>query len=367
MKQKDIESLIDRWRGDGVVTSEQANYMLQDLKESTLEQSGKKLITIISLVGAAALTAGMLLIIASNWTYLGKTFQLLLALLLPVVPLSIAYYMVEVRQSKSVLSRVANVFGVGLIGGALAIIGQIYHLEAGYTTLMLFWLLLSLPFVFVFRRPENVGISAVLAGFAIFTWVIEALEVLENWWWDTQSFTITLTVALAAYCLILYIIGKSLRNSAVWGSGARVLRLLSASVGTVTLFVTTFEFYARIVTDSGYRDSGWIPLSIMFNLIFIGFLIFVLVQAIKYQEERLVYGAVRMMFIYLIVKYFTLFSGMLDTGLLFVVGGVLFVAGGWYLEKNKRKLAIFVQNTEAVAYKSNSDFTPQNLNQRDYE
>ncbi|MCB9819564.1 DUF2157 domain-containing protein [Candidatus Nomurabacteria bacterium] len=364
MKQKDIEGLISRWQGNGVVTPEQANYMLQDLKTSTSEQSGKKLITIVSLVGAAVLTAGVLLIIASNWTYLGKTVQLLLALLLPVIPLSVAYYMVEVRQSESVLSRVANVFGVGLIGGALSLIGQIYHLESGYTTLMFFWLLLSMPFIFVFRRPENVGISSVLGGLAIFTCIIEWFD---DWWLDEQSFTITITVVFAAYCLLLYLVGKSLRNSVVWGSGAGVLRLLSASVATVTLFVTTFEFYARLVTDSGYRESGWIPLSIVFNLFFIGFLVFVLVQAIKYQEERLVYGAVRMMFIYVIVKYFTLFSGILDTGLLFVVGGIMFIAGAWYLEKNKQKLMVLMQNTEPPTSNIDSGFSPQNVNRQDYE
>ena len=107
--------------------------------------------------------------------------------------------------------------------------------------------------------------------------------------------------------------------------------------------MTTFEFYARLVTDTSYRGSEWVPLSIIFNLLFIGFLVFVLVQAIKYQEERLVYGAVRMMFIYVIVKYYTLFSGILDTGLLFVVGGIIFIAGAWYLEKNKQKLMMLVK------------------------
>jgi uncharacterized membrane protein len=367
MKQKDIECLISKWQGAGVVSPEQANYMLQDLKTSTSEQSGKKFVTIISLVGAAVLTAGVLLIIASNWSYLGKAVQLLLALLLPIVPLSIAYYMVEIKQSQSVLSRVANVFGVGLIGGALSIIGQIYHLESGYTTLMFFWVLLSLPFVFVFKREENVGISAVLVGVAIFTWIMETFE---RWWRDEQSFAITLTVAFLVYSIALYVLGKLLRNSTVWGSGARILRLMSASVGTVVLFVTTFEFYARIITDAGYRDSGWIPLSIIFNLLFIGFLVFVLIQAIKYQEERLVYGVVRAMFIYLIVKYFTLFSGILSTGILFVIGGIIFIAGAWYLEKNKKGLMVFMQHTESmpsVVMNEGPSLPPQDENQRDYE
>jgi uncharacterized membrane protein len=363
MKQKDVEGYINKWQENGVVTSEQASYMRQDLNTATAEQSGKKLITIISLVGAAVLTAGVLLVISSNWSFLGKPIQLLLALLLPVVPLSIAYFMVEVKQSTSILSRVANVFGVGLIGGALAIIGQIYNLESGYLTLMLFWLILSLPFIFVFRRPENVGISAVLAGLVLVAWVIETL----SWWSDEQAFVITLTIVLLAYCLTLYSVGRFFRNSTVWGSGARILRLMSASIGTVTLFVTTFEFYARIVTHSGYRGTDWILLSIVLNLLFIGFLVFVLVQAIKYQEERLVYGVVRMMFIYLILKYFTLFSGMFDTGVLFIIGGTLFILGAWFLEKNKHRLLALVKNDEGSIINNNSGFMPQSVTKQEYE
>jgi uncharacterized membrane protein len=365
VKQKDIENLISKWQGEGVVTPEQVNYMLQDLKTSTSEQSGKKLITIISSIGVTVLIAGVLLIISSNWSYLGKPLQLLLALLLPIIPLCIAYYMTEVRQSKSMLPRVTGVFGVGLIGGALSIIGQIYHLETGYTMLMLLWFILSLPFVFVFRRSENVGISAVLTGLAIFTGIFEWYE---NWWRHEESIVITLTVAFAIYCLSLYFTGRLLNKSTVWGSSARVLMFLGISVGTLTLFVTTFEFYARFMTDStSYGDLEWVPLSILFNIFFIAFLFFVLVQAIKHQEERLVYGAVRMMFIYIIVKYFTLFSEILDTGLLFVGGGVIFIAGAWYLEKNKKGLMRLVQSNERIALNNDSAFIAQNVNNKDYE
>lgn len=342
MKQENIEGLIKKWQGAGMISPEQANYMLQDVKTSSTELSGKKFVTVISLIGASVLTAGILLIIASNWSYLGKPLQLLLALLLPIVPLSIAYYMVEVKRSETILSRVANVFGVGLIGGSLAIIDQIYHLEATYTTLLLLWLILSLPFVFVFVRSENVGISATLGGLTIFAFI---MEMLEDWFVNEQTAVVTITTLLLMYCVCLYTIGKALRNSPVWGKAVRILRLMSASIGSIVLFATTFEFYARAITNSGYRDSGWIPLSIALNLFFIGFLVFVLVQAIKYQEENLVYNTIRMMFLYVIVKYFLLFGKMLDTGLLFIIGGIIFIAGGWYLEKNKHKLMTLMGNT----------------------
>jgi len=359
MKQKDIESLIQKWHEEGSMTAEQATYFLQDIKTTTSEQSGKKFFTIISLIGASVLTAGVLLLIASNWSYLGKTVQLLLALLLPIIPLSIAYYMMAVTQSTSVLSRVANIFGVGLIGGSISIVGQIYNLESGYLTLMILWLALSLPFVLVFRRPENVLISAVLAGLALFAWIFEGFD---RWWQDEQAFAITLTVVFLAYSFFMYAVGKILRGSAVWESGARVLRLLSASVATVVLFLSTFELYARVVTDSSYSSTDWVPLSIVLNLLFIGFLVAVLIQAIKHQEESLVYNVVRMMFIYIIVKYFTLFSGLLDTGVLFILGGILFIAGAWYLEKNKKRLIMLVQNNE-----ESSPFAPHNSSRENYE
>lgn len=362
MKQADFERLIDGWLEANVISPEQAEYMRRDLQTETSEQSGKKFIAIIATLGAAVLVAGVLLVIASNWQALGKPIQLILALLMPVGPLYAAYQLIEVKRNPTILGKVANIFGVGLIGGSLALIGQIYNLESGYTSLLWMWALLSLPFVFVFRRTENVVLTALLVGTATLAAIVEWFD-----WREAQAFVLTLTIAALAYAAFMYLIGTSLRFSPVWSGGARGLRLMSASVASVTLFVTTFEFYARLVTDAGYRSFSWVPLSIIFNLVFIGFMVYVLIKAFRHQEERLAVSVVRTLFIYVIVKYFTLFSDMLDTGILLIFGGVLFIGGAWYLEKNKSRLLALMRDEVAPAPPPENAFAPRLDNDSRYE
>lgn len=333
MKQRDFEQLILRWAEEGIIDATQKQYLLADLQHSTAEQSGKKFVITIATVGATVLVAGVLLLIASNWQFLGKSFQVFLALLMPLFPLMLAYYLSAVKRSQSILVLVANIFGVGLIGASLALIGQIYNLESGYSSLLWWWAVLSTPFVFVFKRAENLVVSAALFGVALMFLYLEMVD--DS---DESAFVLVLTVSALAYAGLLYAIGTILRSSTVWASGARLLRLMSASVASVVLFITTFEFYARLITDVEWNSSGWIPLSILLNITFIAFLLFVLVRAFRAQEERLALSVVRLLFLYVIVKYFTLFSSMLDTGVLLVLGGMLFITGAWYLEKHKIQL-----------------------------
>lgn len=356
MKRTDVANLIEQWETDQVINSQQASYMLADLEQTAAEQSGNKFVVAIAVFGASVLVAGVLLLIASNWNSLGKLPQLGLALLLPILPLTLAYYLSEVKRSRSILVAVANIAGIGLIGGAISLIGQIYNLESGYVTLLWLWTILSLPFVFVLRRAENVVGSAVLLGGALLFTLLEQF----GWWRDEQALVLTLTVGALLYAGTLYSIGAALRHSAVWGKSVRWLRLLSAPVATVTLFVTTFEFYAKTVLDISYRDpsSAWILLSVFLNFFFIGFLVFVLLRAFRYQEERLAFGVIRLLFLYLIVKYFTLFSDMFETGLLLIGGGILFISGAWYFERHKNQLRDVMRQQYPARSKDIVDFQP---------
>lgn len=340
MKSKEFEKLIGKWRDQGTITPEQATYMVSDLQESASEESGKKFIHAVGILGGLALSAGVLLVIASNWEYLGKGIKLVLALLMSIIPLALAYYIVVIKESETIWGRVLNLFGLFLIGGSLAMIGQIYNLESEYTRFLWTWTLLAAPFIFVFRKVENVSFVAVAVGVAGFAWITDAFDSYYN----TQQLFLTMTVAALSYAAIIYILGNAFRSSTVWEESARALRLMSASAATITLFFMTFEFYAREITDSSYDEFGWVPLSIMFNLLFIAFMVFVLMQAFKHQEERVAMSAIRLLGFYLIVKYFTLFSDMLDTGTLMVFGGLLFIGGAWYLEKNKKVLMGMMRN-----------------------
>lgn len=345
MKKREIDQIINRWLEEEKISYEQAQYMLADVAAITSEKSGRKFISTIMYIGATALSLGALLLIASNWSELAKGVKLILALLLPILPLCFAYWQLIVRGENKVLGRAANILSLALVGGSLSLIGQIYHLEAGSNSLLWTWVLLTTPFVFIFQKKENVLFSAVLIGFSILFSLFDFFDKANI---DESTSVLLLTITSLFYAFLLYSIGGALRYASSWLSSGRVMRIFGAGLAATTLFFTTFEFYARIITDSsGYRSSGgeWMPVSIVLNLVFIGFLVFSLVRATKYEEYSFAFSILRLFGLYLLVKYCTLFYSMFDTGLFFMVGGILFIVGGWLLEKNKNTLLLYMKDT----------------------
>jgi uncharacterized membrane protein len=343
MKKEEIKSLITSWLSSDVINKEQAKYMIDDVMNVTSEKSGHKFISAVIYIGATALSMGALLLIASNWSGFSKSFKLILALILPIVPITFAYWQLIVKDKESVLGRAASILGMALVGGSLALIGQIYNLESNMVNFLWTWALLTAPFIFVFRRKENVFFSALLLGPTLFLTIVQFVE---NSLLDVSFGVILMTVVALGYSLFLYLVGSAMRNSAEWLESGQMLRISGASLASITFFIMTFEFYAQSVAGSTYANPGsWEILSVVFNLLFIGYLIFAIVRSIKFEEYSFAFSLVRLFALYLLVKYFTLFYSMFDTGLFFIIGGVLFIAGGLFLEKKKDLLVSYMKGT----------------------
>lgn len=347
MKKKDINALIDCWQQAGQISGEQAAYMKTDVATVTSEKSGHQFISAIMYIGATGLSLGALLLIASNWEGLSRPIKVVLALLLPIIPLCFAYWQLIMKGTTRVLGQAANVFGLALVGGSLAIIGQTYNLESDMVSFLWTWAILTFPFIFVFRRKENVLFSATIIGVASLYALVEYLDATDM---DEGALLLLLTLASLGYAGIMYGIGNMLGTLSSWTETSRLLRLGAASLATITLFITTFNIYAQEITgDSFNNQTNWEVLSFGFNLFFIGFLVFVLLRTIRLEEYSYAFGVVRLFGIYLIVKYITLFYSMLDTGLFFMIGGIIFITGGWFLEKKKSLLLSYMRETHETS------------------
>jgi len=343
MKKEEIKTLIASWLKTNIINQEQATYMIADVTKVTSEKSGNKFISAVMYIGATALSMGALLLIASNWSGFSKSFKLILAILLPIIPITFAYWKIIVEGKESVLGRSASILGMALVGGSLALIGQIYNLESNMVNFLWTWALLTTPFIFVFKKKENVLFSALLLGPTLF-WTI--VQVVENNLVEESFGVILMTAVSLGYSLFLYLVGSAMRNSTEWIESGRMLRISGASLASVTFFIMTFEFYARSIIGGNYRSPGnWEIISVVFNLLFIGYLIFAIARSVKFEEYSFAFSLVRLFALYLLVKYFTLFYSMFDTGLFFIIGGVLFIAGGLFLEKKKDLLVSYMKGT----------------------
>jgi uncharacterized membrane protein len=317
--------------------------MIADVSAVTSEKSGHKFISAIMYIGSTGLSLGALLLIASNWAGLSKVVKLILALLLPILPICFAYWQLNVRNESKVIGRVANILGLALVGGSLSLIGQTYNLESNTITLLWTWALLTALFVFVFKKKENVLFSAAMVGAAL---LFSIFDFLENSRMEVGTAVLLVTIASLTYAYLLYAVGSGLRYVTLWADSSRFLRIGAAGLASTVLFVMTFGWYAQTIVGHSYRNPGnWEVLSFAFNILFIGFLVFSLIRSIKFEEYSFAFSMVRLFGLYLLVKYFTLFYSMLDTGIFFIIGGVLFITGGWILEKKKDTLVAYMRGS----------------------
>jgi len=338
MKKKEIFEFINSWKEKNIITEEQGICMEKDVRHSLSEKSGRHFVSILLSMGAVAIGAGILLLIASNWSGIPRIVKLILILLLPLIPFAYTYYDFIVRGQKGIFGRVANMLSPALVGGALALFGQTYNLETNPVSFMWMWCLFTVPFVLLFKKRENVFSLTVLVGIAL-------LVQFADWvgYQNESQIIILQSIVSLVYAGALYGLSRLADSSKIWKKNSNLLRSFASWITTILLFITTFNWYSQELLGYSYwsdapQSNAWIVLAIVFNIVFILFLVFMGYIRIKNQEYRRAFGVVRIFALYLLVKYIVLFSDMFDTGLFMIIGGILFVGGGWYLEKKKSSL-----------------------------
>ncbi len=335
-----IYTLLETWKTEGLVTNEQAVRLEASARAYLREQSSNWFISAILYVGAAALSLGFLIFIAANWEAISPGGKMVLAILLPLVPLCYAFYELTTRNRElSRLGQAMALAGTALIGGTLALIDQLYNLPPDMTRFFATWALLSLPFALTFQTVFHALLTAVLAGAAVFGFTIDVIEVRNL---AEQPGVILMTLVAFVYAGILYLVGEA--SSRYEPASGRVLRISGALLFIVTMFAATFEEYARAVTT--WDQEEVMLLSLVFNLVFVAAAVAAMFIAVGRNELSFAFMMVRVLFLYLIVKYFTLFYSMLDTGLFLIIGGAIFISGALVLERKKAAVLAYMKRVQ---------------------
>lgn len=346
MKKKEIFYFIQSWTQKNIISKEQAEIMREDVSQSVSEKSGRHMITILLYCGVAAISAGILLVIASNWSDFPRELKLMMILLLPIIPFVFTYINMTVRQKETPLIRAVNILSFAFIGGALALVDQTYNLDINWTPFVWLWALLLVPYVVLFRKKENTFFLAVMGGLVLFTHTLSLLgpETSE------QTALIVFSAITVLYVWVIWVLSRFVKATQTYKSSSEILKGLSGKVLTIFLYITTFRWYADLLIDSEHFGSNpsnlSITISIVLNLIFLGYLARAARAQVTAEEYSSAYGIVRIFMIYLLTKYITLFGGMLDTGIFLVLGGAIFVGGAIYFEKKKTHFVTLLRDEE---------------------
>ncbi|MFP4631876.1 MAG: DUF2157 domain-containing protein [Halobacteriales archaeon] len=368
MRRDDLEDEVREWVDDDVVTESQAEEILSRYPEGGTRS---RVVAAVSLVGASLVAVGLLVLVAAAWDELPVAVQMALLTATPPSLLAAGAYLWFERDSERVGHAVV-VLGTLSIGASLYLAEEVLFLGFADETLLLPWALLALPVAYA------VGSRAVaLVGLGVFgVWLSFDFA-------DASATTMTL------YGVVLYSVADphdSWRPDVGFGgvhralgslfalAGAYVVVLQRADGDVVGLGTPAAVVFVPAVCASVYlvyRAAGsrtarsrhlavWASLALAFvavaaasvehdvvlpvlHVVFLALSLETVVAGYHAGERRTVDVGILAFVFYLGYVYFTTVWEAVPRSLALVAGGVLLLAGGYFLE---RKRSDFVESLD---------------------
>jgi len=226
-----------------------------------------------SVFGAILLAAGIILILAHNWSSLSRPVRTVLSFLPLVVGQAIGFWVILRRRNSIAWCEGISAFIALAIGASIALISQTYHIHGELNTFLLTWVLLALPLPYIFSSTTAtvlylMGISgwAIAAaeagnapahGFWLLFIAIGPMFIIKNWGNLHQK-----QVAIIGWFLSLSLIaGVSVGNSSVC-EGYRVITFISLFL--CLYLVGTLTDVGRSLRSNPFHRVGIIGLAVTY-------------------------------------------------------------------------------------------------------
>jgi uncharacterized membrane protein len=391
----DFESFLNRWQSAGVLDEAAASriraWELQEKRPSGLRWQGM----VALILGAILLACGVALFVSAHWDQIGPGARLAVVLaMVSVFHLGGA----AVRERFRGLSTALHAVGTLSTGAAIALIGQIFNIQEHWPAAVLMWALaavagwillhdeaqetLALLLVpawilseFSYAAEGHIGeniyigrflivwailyltfflgskrkiLQGILFAVAAIASVVGVVVLLEGWrsWGDQTFLPLGLRtwgwVDIAAIPLLFAVF--KFRKSVV-------------PVAVAFVFSIALPWCQRIWTES--YNYGYGPASYVRNMpnlaahaLVASFTVFIIWWGVRQLSQALVNLGIVGFAIAVGWFYFSDIFDKVGRSLGLIGLGILFLAGGWALEKNRRGLMAGMKNAEDSATNS---------------
>ncbi len=188
---------VELWERDGVVNEEVVR-RLRERYAGAMGSGRPRAVTAFSILGSLLIGAGLLLLLAHNWADLPRAARTALSLVPLVAAQGLALLGLRTGRDGTGWREAVGLFWFLSIGGAVAMIGQVYHLPGSFDRFVLVWALLALPAVWVMRS----SVAAVFYLAAISAWAIDRVDngSDELWYWALLAGLVPLLVSNLRRC-----------------------------------------------------------------------------------------------------------------------------------------------------------------------
>jgi uncharacterized membrane protein len=387
---------IDRIHEAGLITAEQRTAIIEHFR---LDRQTNKLLIILGVLGSLLVSAGLILVMAANWNEIPRGLKLA-AGLAGLVGAHVAGWRLARSQRHPALAQAMHLTGSLLFLANIGLIGQVYNLSSRPPNAILLWWLGIAPLAWLLKSR----VQHVLTLLAFGLWLGMELESQRGWiplhdeaqlfviyallgaavcgwgtWLSRTRFAelgpITEKLGLIALhvCLFPLTLGFFYEDEPCSGAQLILPGVLSAIAfglfaleavrsklildrqwrivwpgslcGAVALAWLGLLGTGRWTWESGLASPGWHWLAsiALFSLCLVQVHVGLLRRAPWMVNLALTFVAT-----HAITAFLQLFGSMMDTGLVFVVGGVFLLGLAFYLERKRRALLARMKDSSST-------------------
>ncbi len=140
---------IPKLVSEGIINRENADKLRDYYGESEDTAGLKTVLAIFGVLGAILIGAGIILILAKNWSDLSRAARTVLSFM-PLVAgqLLVLYAFLRKRDSGAWREGTTSFLMIS-IGACISLIGQTYHIPGDFSGFLLSWMLLALPLIYI--------------------------------------------------------------------------------------------------------------------------------------------------------------------------------------------------------------------------
>jgi len=358
---------LDRWQSAGLLDAETAQ-RIRDYEQSAGEEAApsssmrsRRLVWLALALGGLLLGAGVLLFVGAHWDNLSPAARMSLVILVIAV-----FHGGGVWASERFAGLAATLHALGTIacGGGIAMAGQIFHIEEHWPSGILLWAVAAWAGVWLLRDWPQVGLAALLTP----AWITSEWQV-RGLLTDEEMMRFLLLLAFT------YLSAQRGRYGSMW-------RTCLARIGTYTalplalllplgrnvrewhsLAVAATLLPPLVLAYAFRRQAAWMnviaavwvggyvslvhargtPAIIIWGAF--GATLMVAWGVKEGRVERVNLGVAGFACAVL-AFYFSSLMDALGRSMSLMVLGVLFLAGGWKLEKLRRRLTVQARRAE---------------------
>ncbi|MBC2773833.1 DUF2157 domain-containing protein [Rhizobium sp. AQ_MP] len=262
---------LDDWVGRGLIDAGTAERLLADVDR---RGAGFSIGSVLSMFAALLIAASLLMLIAANWELIPRLVKVV-GIIALIWVFHIAALIARSRDADRIAAG-ALIMGAAAFGGAIALIGQLYHLSGDTFSAMFLWFVVTAMSAALFRSGALAVVTGALSlatfggGFDSFGWNIGAHGLWA--WWPPVGAIAVFALAHWTGAIRAKHFGYILLIVWIWWmtilERAEVYALAVAAVATVVFLVLTVprsplaslhrrlgasgSFYALVMALTGY-------------------------------------------------------------------------------------------------------------------